>query len=278
MAIDVPGGILKQSDVRETITNTEETGVLFNLAFNRFEGLHDTSQGITGCHISPDGINIYILYDDAGTKKVGQWTFGTKYDITTITETRTLNIDAVDTEMTSLFFKPDGLMMFTVGTTSDKVYAFVLTTAWDISTATPTDSFTFAGNMQPVGLYFREDGRRMFHGTFNSATVFWYDLSTPWDVTTSVKIGDEAVNGIIYDIYFSRDGLTFIMVGNDEFIDTYTLTAPFNPSTKGAVTTHTIGPTKNLRGITFKTNGSIMYVGAADGQELLQYLIKRGWR
>ena len=87
MAVEVPGGILSQSDVRETVTNTEETGVLFNLAYGRFKNLYDTNKGIEGLYVSQDGLHMYITYDEAGASTIGEWTFGTRWDITTITET-----------------------------------------------------------------------------------------------------------------------------------------------------------------------------------------------
>ena len=279
MAINVQGGILEQTDVRETITNTEETGVLFNLDYSRYIGVGATAKAITGLHVSPDGWNIYIVYDNAGASTVAQWTFGTRWDISTITETNTKDVDAQDTDMLSVFFKPDGLMMFLTGGTNDKIYSYTLTTAWDISTATSTANKTLTGTTSPSALYWRGDGKQFFYGNTAGTHIFNWVLTTAWDISTGAQLTSDLTGGAaIRDVHFSKDGLKVFTVDNDEFIDVYTLTKPFLVSSKGTVAVTTIVPIKNLRGITFNTNGSLMYVGANDGGEIYQYALKRGWK
>ncbi len=275
MAVDVPGGILKQSDVRETITNTEETGVLFNLDFSRFENKKIVSKNINGLFVAPDGVNIYIVYDQAGASTVAQWTFGTKWDITTITENGTLDVDSEDTLMTSVFFKHDGTKMFLTGQTGSNIYEYDLSTPWLVTSA-------ILGNTKAIGaacagLYFREDGKRFFHGQSTGTDLKTFNMTTPWDTSTAEQVVNDGVQ-ISLDHWFSKDGLRLFMVNNDEIVDVYPLTQPFIPASKGTVANFTMAPKKDIRGITLSPNGSIMYVGNDDEDSIQQFTIKRGWR
>ena len=181
--------------------------------------------------------------------------------------------------MLGVFFKPDGLMMFLTGGQNNKIYSYTLTTAWDISTATATDNKTLPGAINPSGLYWREDGKRLFYGDTVATHFNAGALTTPWDISTFVTLGGTVTEGSsTRDLSFSKDGLRAFRIDNDEFVSTYILSIPFVPESKGAVTKYTIIPTRNLKGLSFNVNGSLMYVGANDGGDIIQYVIKRGWR
>jgi hypothetical protein len=89
-----------------------------------------------------------------------------------------------------VFFKPDGLKMYVIGTISDAVFQYDLSTAWDVSTASftyPTTEYFSVGSQEtnPTGVFFKPDGLKMYViGSFGD-DVNEYDLSTAWDVSTA---------------------------------------------------------------------------------------------
>lgn len=272
MAVDVPGGILKQTDVRETITNTEEDDVRFNLDFARFDNKIEPLAGQRGLYISPDGLNIYVcnVNDD-----VVQYTMSTRFDITTATITNTLDVSAKETDLYGVFFKPDGTKMYTLGDAGDSVDEYDLSTTWDISTAVYLQEFATVVN--PRGLYFREDGKQMYI-TGATGTIQSKHLSTPWDVSTAVNLDSVAFAGP-KGIYISRDGFTLFMpdaVGN---VTIWKMTAPFKISTAAADSIFDIFPPLSANYIVFNPSGSRMYCSLnAANTTIHGYSIKRGWR
>jgi len=100
------------------------------------------------------------------------------------------SFDFSDYEPTFLydgFFKPDGTKFFIIGTGTDKVQAFNLSTAWDISTVSAASeefSPTQAG-AEPISLSFKSDGTKMYVSSYGGLTVYQYSLSTAWDVSTA---------------------------------------------------------------------------------------------
>ena len=160
MAVDVPGGILKQSDVRETITNTEETNVGWDLDFARYERKF-TSSGAFGLYISPDGKNMYTT--NGGGSLIYQYLLSGAWDLSTISFVRSLDITAKETAVYTVFFRPDGFKMYTLGNTGKSVDEYDLTTAWDISSATYLQEFDISGkDTAPRSLFMREDGNTGF--------------------------------------------------------------------------------------------------------------------
>ncbi|MGA0447729.1 MAG: hypothetical protein ACO3M2_13080, partial [Pseudohongiellaceae bacterium] len=90
--------------------------------------------------------------------------------------------------------------------------------AWDISTASFTQSFSVATQeTAPYGLFFRPTGTTMFVIGIVGDDVNEYSLSTPWDVSTasyvqnfSVQTQDDQPQGVA----FKNDGTKMYVVGS----------------------------------------------------------------
>ena len=108
-------------------------------------------------------------------------------------------INADDGEF-GLTFNNDGTKMYTTlhdstgaGQQQDAVYEYVLTTAYDISTATLNNTLVIhntaidgGGNaMVPTQVVFNNDGTKMFITGSASDIIHEYTLSTAYDVSTS---------------------------------------------------------------------------------------------
>lgn len=272
MAIDLQNGLMGQSDVRETITNTAETSVAYNFDYATYDG-HLTLTGEYGCFISPDGLNLYI--NDTNTDDVYQYTMSSRWDITTATLTNTLPVAAVKGYL-GIFLSPDGTKMYEVDGSSTNVDQYTLTTAWDLSTAIYLQTIDLSAEVtNPVGIYIREDGRQMFVSCRTSNKIYSYFLSTVWDITTATYIDDVAFAGG-YGIFFSRDGQYLFIADGSGTINRYVLSTVFKISTAAADTTLEVFPTLNTRFIFFTQSGNRMFLQGST--EIQQYKVKRGWR
>ena len=100
----------------------------------------------------------------------------------------TVSLSGQDSAHNGIYFKPDGAKMYTVGSTNDNVYEYSLSSAWDVSTRTLSNTFSVSGlETIPQDIKFSRDGDYMFicgNGN-NNKTITSYKLNTPWDTTTA---------------------------------------------------------------------------------------------
>ena len=273
MAINVPGGILEQTDVRETITNTEESSVRFNTVYARFESKLALGTGLKDLYINPEGTELYTCDDGDDIK---QWTLSTKWTLNTATLTHTLDVSGKETALLGLFFKPDGTKMYTLGDAGNSIDEYDLSIPWAISSAVYLQELDISGEgALPGGLFIREDGKQVYT-RMDADKVVAYHISTPWDITTAVKQDEIAMPFTGRGLHFSRDGSTLFAANNTTNIQIWTMTSVFRISTASADTTFELLPNANIQGVRFSPNGTRMYLLSAT--DAYEYTIKRGWR
>ncbi len=114
------------------------------------------------------------------------------------------------------------------GTYADSVIQYNLTTAWDLSTASFSTSFSIASQeLAPEGLAFSADGTKMYMIGGSTHNVNEYDLSTAWDVTTASYV--QAFYVEFYQItpsglFFKPDGTQMFTSGTAyDLVFTYSL-------------------------------------------------------
>ena len=80
--------------------------------------------------------------------------------------------------------------MFVLGNSSNKVYEYTLTTAFDISSASFVDSFSVSSqDTGPRGIWFDSSGKTMFIVGSGGDDVNVYKLTAAWDVSTASFTG-----------------------------------------------------------------------------------------
>ena len=128
------------------------------------------------------------------------------------------------TQELGLTFNNDGTKMYTLrsGGTTDAVIEYILTSAYDISTATVNNTKVVhrsgdAGNYLPSQVVFNNDGTKMFvvnhHGV---KTVDEYLLSTAFDVSTATFDSEHNISGQekrANSVAFNNDGTRMIVAG-----------------------------------------------------------------
>ena len=85
-----------------------------------------------------------------------------------------------------LFFRPDGLKVYTIAQQHNNVNEYDLGRAWDISSIIFKHSFGVGiQSTAPVDLFFSSDGTVMYIIDTHSNLIYPYNLSTAWNVTTA---------------------------------------------------------------------------------------------
>jgi len=140
---------------------------------------------VHGLFFKPDGTKMYIVGQINDT--VYQYSLSTAWDLSTASyDSVSLSVSSRETTPSDLFFKPDGTKMYIVGTQDDAVDEWALSTAWDVSTASYTTTFSISSqDTTPSDLFFKFDGTVMYilGDAFN--LIRQYSLSTAWDVSTA---------------------------------------------------------------------------------------------
>jgi DNA-binding beta-propeller fold protein YncE len=229
----------------------------------------------TGIFFRPDGTSMYII--GSGNDRVNQYNLSTAWDLSTASFFDFKSVSPPDTTAQGLFFKPDGLRMYFVGSGTDRVYEFELSTAWNITTATEIQSFSVAGqDIVPTDVFFKPDGLSMYVVGSTNDSVYEYSLSTAWNIGTagfvrsiSVSPQDLSPSGL----FFKPDGTKMYVLGNTgDDVNEYDLSTAWNISTALYVRNFSVvaqegGPS----GLFFKSDGLKMYIVGTGEDMVLQY-------
>ena len=134
-------------------------------------------------------------------------------------DTVSKDVSSQDSSPNDVAFNSDGSKMYIVGSSSDTVYQYTLSTPWNVSTAT-YDSISKDVSSQessPYGVAFNSDGSKMYIVGSKNKTVFQYTLSTPWNVSTAtydtVSKNVSSQDSIPYGVAFNSDGSKMYIVG-----------------------------------------------------------------
>lgn len=171
-------------------TNVTLTGTLSANSCVLSDGLSATKVSL----LSTDG-------ELVASKNIRGWAFGSK-------ATPTLTIDATPQ---GVDFKPDGSVMFVAGSTNRRIYAYNLSPAWDVSTASATPSLsTIQLDVGMEGVRFSPDGQYMFVVSSSTDTVKRYSMSVgnEWNIST-ITAADQTFTlptGVPRGLCFKPDG------------------------------------------------------------------------
>jgi sugar lactone lactonase YvrE len=184
---------------------------------------------------------------------------------------------------TGLFFKPDGLGMFIVGSADDEVNQYSLSTAWDVSTASFVQSFNVSfQDAFPQALSFKDDGTKMYVLGDSGNDVNEYNLSAAWDISTAsysqnFVVGAQETNP--QGLFFTPDGSGFYVTGSSsDSVHQYSLSAAWDVSTASFVQSFSVSAQESQpQGVFFKDDGSIMYILGSSGDDVNQYNLSTVW-
>lgn len=204
------------------------------LSNNRYVNTPDMGD----CTFKSDGTEVYMV--DYQNSIIIWWTLGTAYDLRTATFSGKFDVSSQAAVPTGVAIKSDGTQIYVLDNTTDDVFAYDLSTAYDINTATYSgDSFSCTTQAtDPRGLFFKPDGTEMYIGDIAGATIEQYTLSTGWDVTSATTTNSEDVSGQTNSprgVTFNSDGTVMVIMGQSGTYSLsllqYTLSSAYDIST-----------------------------------------------
>lgn len=196
-----------------------------------------------GFTFSPDGTNFFKT--GASNTAVYQWKLGTPFDLRTAKYYNAIRIADRVRFPRSIKFRPNGTSMVVVCGVTTAVYQYSMGTAWDITTAGFSTSFSIIGrDNNPRGVGFRTDGTSMYVTGQQNSKVYQFALSTPWNVSTAGFTTDYTVSALTGDptgVGFGTTGSKmYVTDATNSRVIEYNLSTPWNVSTSGLSTVFSI--------------------------------------
>ena len=202
------------------------------------------------------------------------------FDVSTAAFVHLFDVSGQEQFPTDMAFSNDGTKMFVVGDDGDDISEYTLSTPFDVSTATFANVvFSVSGqDGTPTGMAFSNDGTKMFVVGWDDEDINEYTLFTPFDVSTAAFVDSFSVSmqeGAPTGMAFSNDGTKMFVVGwDDEDINEYTLSTPFDVSTAAFVDSFSVSMQEGApTGMAFSNNGTKMFVVGDDGDDISEYTL-----
>jgi sugar lactone lactonase YvrE len=230
-----------------------------------------TSQAASprGVAFKSDGSKMYVL--DYPSKAIYQYSLSTAWNQSTAT------YDSVSFGVSSqtpnsgfgLEFKPDGTAFYIADNSTNVVYQYTLSTAWDLSTASySSNSFdTTAQDSDTSVIKLGNSGTRLYVLGRVNDTVYQYSLSTAYDVSTasydskSFSVASQETNQL--GMAFNPSGTKMFIVGSSsDIIYEYDISTAWDISTASynSVNFSVASEATTPIDITFEDNGTKLYL------------------
>ena len=224
-----------------------------------------------------NGIQPTVYHEGVGTVvsgSVGYNLAGASYDSVSF------SVASQDNEPPGLAFNTDGTKMYIVGNSSNSVYQYSLSTAFDLSTAS-YDSVSFSVASQdgtPVGIAFNTAGTKMYIIGMGNDFVHQYSLSTAFDLSTasydSVSFSVASQDTVPTGFVFNSSGTKMYVSGaSNDSVYQYSLSTAFDLSTASydSVSLSVASQDTVPRDVAFNNDGTKMYVVGLNTASVYQY-------
>jgi len=147
-----------------------------------------------GFVFSGDGTKLYMA--NASNKYINQYSLSTAWDLSTISydsKYLDLNSEFSTNGLYGITINGDGTRVYAATYSEAYIYQYNLSTAYDISTATYSNTFfDVSGQVAPTSMFFKPDGHKLYTTGFVTDTIYQYSTtessygtSTTWTNATT---------------------------------------------------------------------------------------------
>jgi sugar lactone lactonase YvrE len=239
--LEITGNLATKYDISDlTLVSAVESDINnqgWGLQNGGFIGLHNAIATPSDLFFKPDGTKLYTL--DKNSDDIDQHTLSTPWDLSTVTDDDNplIGFETEDTNMEGMYIKPDGTKLFLIGRTSADIFAYDLSTAWDVSTATHnSESLDLtATETYPTSITFNPDGTRCFIIGRSSSPphITQFDLTTAWDISTGTNIVSTDLDGISAPdgMFISQDDGKYLIAVYNKIFYRYTFGTAWDSTT-----------------------------------------------
>lgn len=246
-------------------SDTEEFGYV-----QSSEEIQDSPEDL---FFTPDGLKLFVLdrlFKQDGLpneRGIYQYDLQAPYDITELGECQSSYVisDYDNTIPYGLYFKPDGLVFYYVGSTSRKVFQVLLNEPWDLTSAYDRLESPQLATKTYQDIHISNDGTKAFITESSDDVVRIFTIGDAWDISTmessnSEQIDIKSIEPDPYGLEFNPEGTKMFLVGKTSGVITeFALDAPWGSDTER--TGYIIAlPQANSTGIRFSNNGLRIFV------------------
>lgn len=282
------GFIPKNADININVGSTSNT--IEKKITNSKIPIHDSNLDLFEANGNTVNTELFIS-NTTGISSQGpiengyDWDWLTRNGTTSSGSEPVLNTSTADTSPSGVHFKPDGTVLYFSGWSTDAVYQVSLSTPWDITSNSSLTGITNTGSFgtNVKDFFLKSDGTKLYIA--QSSKISEYDLSTAWDITTvsSTPVNEETVDRYTATsaggLYFKPDGsIMYYCDGADDYFSQYTLTTPWDISTKTDFKSITQDGESAAHAIFIKEDdGTILYIVGNTGDGIDYYTLSTPW-
>jgi sugar lactone lactonase YvrE len=226
---------------------------------------------------NPTGTKMFVVGQTNNT--VYEYALSTEFDLSTASYTQSFSVSAQSAYSVGLAFNLDGTKMFVADYTNSNVYEYALSTGFNVSTASYTQTLSVSTQSSgPSGLVFNLDGTKMFITAFTGQDVNEYSLSTAFDISTATyaqNFSTASQETQPQETVFSSNGKKMFVVGsNTSTIYEYSLSTGYDISTASysSISFSVSSQEAQSRGLAFNSSGNKFFMcGGFSGGAVYQY-------
>ena len=235
---------------------------------------------VEDARFSSDGTKMYVVGITNDT--VYQYSLSTAFDVSSASyDSVSFAISGQESAPRGLAFSSDGTKMYISGNSGDDINEYDLSTAWDLSTASYSQVFSFGDYQQtPLNIEFSSDGTKLFiygssaggshpEATSGNRIIDRWDLSTAWDVSTMTYHSylNDPISANVSGMTFNNDGTT-LYVSTGTVVNVFDMSVNNNSNfVDRSTNTHTVTPSGTPTQTAFHPyldNWSVEFNGTSD--------------
>jgi sugar lactone lactonase YvrE len=223
-----PNGIFFKPDGTKFYISDATSDVIRQYSLTTAWDITTATEGTTKSVSSQDTATAEVFFKSDGTKmfvlgftnnKVFEYDLSTAWDSSTASyNSVSFDFSSQETSARGLCFDPTGTKMYLSGESTDAVNQYDLSSAWDVSSASFTQSFSVTSqDTNPSGIFFTPDGTRMIISGNGNDNIYQYSLTSGFDISTasydSVSFSVSGQMSGCQGLFFKSDGTKMYVIG-----------------------------------------------------------------
>jgi len=241
-----PNGIFFKPDGTKFYISDATSDVIRQYSLTTAWDITTASEGTTKSISAQDTATAEVFFKSDGTKmfvlgftnnKVFEYDLSTAWDSSSASyNSVSFDFSSQETSARGFCFDPTGTKMYVSGEDTDAINQYDLSSAWDVSSASFTQSFSVTSqDTNPSGIFFTPDGTRMIISGNGNDNIYQYSLTSGFDISTasydSVSFSVSGQMTGCQGLFFKSNGTKMYVIGfNNRRLRQYSTVAA-TPST-----------------------------------------------
>jgi len=237
---------------------------------------------------SPDGLKFFIA--GVGTNAsstsviyISEWQCQEPWKITGANFSGVrLNTSGYDILSRSFGFTPDGYTLYVLGSNSDKMYYWTLSTAYSLSGAVFQQVSPILPRRQThTGVRFNDDGTKMYLVETNTNRVTQYRTPAAYYMLAIYQNIFRTTGSVPYDLAFKPDGTRMYVTQSTSKVVEYGLSTPWTVNTvsytRSLNNPTTLLGSANPHGIEFRDDGTEVFLALPSTDQVVRLTLTEPW-